>query len=118
MPGLTPSDAWVRCREEGAAVVATVGGEIDLAAVPVLQAEIEPHVKDGRPVVVDLRAVPFLDSAGLSGLLRLAELARTSGGSLRVVANRRSVVRVFRLTGVAEAVGLSASVEEALSTSN
>ncbi|GDY28424.1 STAS domain-containing protein [Gandjariella thermophila] len=118
MPGLTPSDAWVQCRQEGNAVVATVGGEIDLAAVPVLQAEIEPHVKNGRPVVIDLRGVPFLDSAGLSGLVRLAELARDAGGSLRVVANRRSVVRVFRLTGVAESVGLSASLEEALSSSN
>jgi anti-anti-sigma factor len=84
----------------------------------VLQAEIEPHVKSGRQVVIDLRAVPFLDSAGLSGLVRLAELARDCGGSLRVVVNRRSVVRVFRLTGMAETVGLSGSLEEALAAPN
>jgi anti-sigma B factor antagonist len=118
MSSPTPSDAWVHCREQGAAVVATVGGEIDLAAAPVLQAELEPVINGGRAVVVDLRAVPFLDSTGLSTLVNLAELAREAGGSLRVVANRRSMVRIFTLTGLAESVGLSSSLDEALSTSN
>lgn len=118
MSSPTPSDAWVHCRREGAAVVATVGGEVDLTAAPVLRAEVEPYLAEGRAVVVDLRAVPFLDSAGLTALVRLAEAAQASGGSLRVVANRRSVVRLFTLTGVAESVGLSDSLDEALSPSS
>src|SRR2546421_12628931 len=95
MSGPTASDAWVHCREQGAAVVATVGGEIDLAAAPVLRAKLEPLVMGGRAVVVDLRAVPFLDSAGLSTLGRLAGLGRGGGGSLRVGAKRSGGGRVF-----------------------
>src|SRR2546421_11615313 len=83
MSGPTASDAWVHCREQGAAVVATVGGEIDLAAAPVLRAKLEPLVMGGRAVVVDLRAVPFLDSAGLASRAGAAGRAPGGGGLRR-----------------------------------
>ena len=45
--------------------------------------------------------VAFLDSGGLSWLVRLRALASSKGGSVRVTASSARVERVLRISGVA-----------------
>ena len=56
---------------------------------------------DGRPelVVLDLRELAFLDSAGLRIMLRLQRSVSGNGGRLVLVRGPRRVHRVFELTG-------------------
>jgi anti-anti-sigma factor len=51
------------------ALVARVSGEIDLASA----LELEEHLchADGKPILVDMSRVTFMNSSGLSALLRL-----------------------------------------------
>ncbi len=87
----------------GGAVV-RVRGEVDLASVPALWevlslAETRLHgaFADG-PLVLDLRAVTFLDASGLGVLVRAARRARRRGG--RVVLRHPSPIalRVLELS--------------------
>jgi anti-anti-sigma factor len=53
----------------GPEVVLTVAGELDVATAPALTALLADAASSGRPrVVVDVRAVTFLDAAGLRAL--------------------------------------------------
>lgn len=81
--------------------VIALSGEIDMAAVESVDERIRERV-DGLAgtVVIDLRAVGFMDSSGLRLVLRLDRDMRERGGRLVVVRGGRRVARVMELSGV------------------
>jgi anti-anti-sigma factor len=81
----------VEVDETPTALVARVSGEIDLASAP----ELEEHLShtDGKPVLVDMSRVTFMNSSGLSALLRL----RAGTNSLRVINPSEPVAQLLRL---------------------
>jgi anti-sigma B factor antagonist len=84
----------------GDRVAVVVAGEVDLATSPQVAAAVEEQLARG-PVLVDLRAVTFLDSSGirvLDGLLRAAD---ATGNDLRFdEALDPAVVQILELTGL------------------
>jgi anti-anti-sigma factor len=87
--------------------VIAVTGEIDAATVPRLIACFQAVVAH-RPssITVDLTAVPFLDSSGISALVDLCSAARPWGGSVEVTGVAANVRRVFDITGIGATEGL------------
>jgi anti-sigma B factor antagonist len=82
-------------------------GDLDMQAEERVVAEIEATLAGPqRDVVVDLSAVPFLDSSGVRALLRGREAAQRHGVRLCVRNPRRIVEEVLRITGVAALFGL------------
>lgn len=74
-----------------------VTGEIDLRTCPELRdALTEASAEDGSEVVIDLTQVTFIDSSGISELLR----ASNAGHHLRLRHASRSVRRLFELAGL------------------
>jgi anti-sigma B factor antagonist len=51
-------------------VVLAVSGEVDMASVGVLREALEGAASEAREVWLDLSAVEFMDSTGLTALLR------------------------------------------------
>lgn len=87
-------------KEEEGRVTVALSGEIDLASLEPLEHELAPTIEQPPPVLVlDLRAVTFLDSSGLRLILRLDRGQREAGSRLAVVRGGRRVARVLELTG-------------------
>jgi anti-anti-sigma factor len=89
-------DFSVSRRRTGDAIVVAPAGEIDLATVDELQAAIDAAATDADSVVLDLREVTFIDSAGL----RLVLQSSRAIGAFGVVRGPREVQRVFDLVGL------------------
>ena len=69
-------------RAVGDAVVVAVEGELDLFTAPFLRDEVRDAIKlDGARLVLDLTALSFMDSSGLSVLIEAWRLATSEGGS-------------------------------------
>ncbi|MFH8255507.1 STAS domain-containing protein [Streptomyces roseolus] len=66
------------------------------------------------PVVVDLAALTFCDSSGISALLRLHRHASARGRPLELAAVPRTVRRLFALTGLDQIFTVRADAHEAL----
>lgn len=67
---------------EPAPLVLELSGEIDVALsddIVVRGAALLAKAVDGQPIVIDLARVEFIDSSGLSGLLRLRRQALSRG---------------------------------------
>jgi anti-anti-sigma factor len=83
--------------------VLIVRGELDIASVGMLCAKIARLREDGASAVavVDLGELSFCDSTGLRGLIGEAREIEISGGRIRVVAPRTSIVRrLFDVCGI------------------
>ncbi len=94
----------------GAHDVIVANGEIDLASAPRVESALEGF--SAQTVVLDLRGVEFMDSAGLKVLLNQRSRLDDSGGSLRLVVGDGAVMRLLELTSVVDAFAISDSLEE------
>ena len=76
-------------------------GEIDLASVDTLAAQLAAAIDDGAPrIEVDLSGVTFLDSVGIHALLKGRRLADASTKGYAVSGAEGMVREILNLTGV------------------
>ncbi len=101
-------------RADGGAVTLTVTGELDLVSSPVLERALADS--DGDPVIVDLRGLEFMDSAGLHVLIQAHQRLHDAGRRLALVRAGPHVQRLFDLTGVSESLTIVDSPDAALAT--
>lgn len=86
---------------EADAVVVRVKGELDGTTSPALRQTLYDLIDDGgRSYWLDLRAMTFIDSSGLSALLGILRRVREGGGDLALVNPRRSTLRVLEIAGL------------------
>jgi stage II sporulation protein AA (anti-sigma F factor antagonist) len=103
----------VRNRNRTALVV--VSGELDVASGPTLEQELaKADASDAQLVILDLRDLEFIDSTGLSILIKAHQQAEASGRRFAVVRGRSQVQRLLGLTGLEERLTLVDSPEELL----
>jgi anti-anti-sigma factor len=100
--------------EKGATILA-VSGELDLASSPALEEELERASDAGvELLILDLRDLEFMDSTGLSVVLKASQRAQDGGQRFRLVKGSQQVQRLLNLTGVAERMTVVDSPEELL----
>jgi anti-sigma B factor antagonist len=110
------SEFQVTVRREDATALVQVSGELDLASGPALDAELEGFAgPDTTLVVVDLRELEFMDSTGLSILVRAHRRLAAEGCELSLVQGPPQVQRLLNLTGVGERLRIAATPDELLS---
>jgi anti-sigma B factor antagonist len=103
----------------GDVAVVVVDGELDIYTAPQLAKALMKCLDEGAVrLVVDLSAVPFIDSSGLGVLVTGLKRLQPRGGSLDIVCSRANVVRTFRLTGLLGILGLHATREEAMAAAS
>ncbi|MBY8848041.1 STAS domain-containing protein [Saccharothrix sp. MB29] len=90
----------VRSGREAGAVVLWLRGELDHHSVVQLEDATDGLPDGGDVVVVDLGAVTFCDSSGLSGLVRLGQVLATRGAVLRLAGVPAGMLKTLSLTGL------------------
>lgn len=88
-------------------------GSLDAFTVTEFRAAVAGVESPGL-LVVDLSAVPFVDSAGLGALIGGIRRTRELGGQVAVACSRPALLRLFRNTGMDRIVAVTPSVEEAI----
>src|SRR3954465_1560872 len=80
----------------------TLRGELDLATAPELEQLVNERIDAGQEVVVDLRALEFMDSSGIRVLV--AAHARAGRGGPRVIVVRppagSAVAKIVEVSGL------------------
>ncbi len=108
-------DVSVHTYEKGGRAVVEVGGEIDVYTAPVLRERLAALHEAGRhDLLVDLRAVRFMDSTGLGVLVGVLKRVRLAGGSLALVIDNERVLKVFRITALTQIFEIHTTLAEAL----
>jgi anti-sigma B factor antagonist len=77
-------------------------GELDMAAVPSLEAEVRHLCANGaRGITLDLSGLSFIDSTGLAAIVLVSRLCHKAGCAFELVRGPRAVQRLFEITGLA-----------------
>ena len=88
-------------------------GEIDLAGAPRLREALSDVLAGGHTdLVMDLRAVTFIDSTGLGLLVGVGKKAYGLGGSLTIVCDNDRVLRLLAITGISRTLPVQATLGE------
>jgi anti-sigma B factor antagonist len=89
----------VRIEQDGSRAALHLSGEFDMGGELDFEAKLDRLLEAGPDtVVLDLRALTFLDSTGLRALLRARERGRREGWQLALTPVQPTVERVFELT--------------------
>jgi anti-sigma B factor antagonist len=97
----------------GAMAGVAVRGEIELATTPELTVALDDAIRaSSGPFVVDLTAVDFLDSTGISCLVRARALLGQEDRPLALICPRGIARRTLELTAIDQLVPLYSSREE------
>jgi anti-sigma B factor antagonist len=92
-----------------------IEGEIDLHAAPSMQERIDAVLERGKTrVIVDLSAVRYIDSTGLTVLLGALKRLRRDGGALALVVTDYDIERMLESTGLDGMFAVHRSRDEAL----
>lgn len=101
----------------GRTAVITAAGEIDLTNAQGLRDALLSALNAGAlGLVVDLTAATFLDSAGVTALVRAARRATATEATLRLAVTSSSVLRVIDLVGIGTLIEVHPGVAEAVAS--
>lgn len=106
----------VEVRSDERATVLAITGELDLASSPSLETELKRvfDADNTELLILDLSELEFMDSTGLSVLVRAHQRAQEAGARFGLIQGRPQVQRLLSLTGVSERMRIADSLEELL----
>lgn len=101
----------------GKTAVVTGVGEIDLTNADGLREALLAALDgDAAGLVADLTGTTFLDSAGVTALVRASRRAADTGATFRLAVTAQPVLRVLSLVGIDRLIEVYPSVAEAVAS--
>lgn len=96
-----PPELSIRHDEVDGRLVVAIAGDLDLGSAPALESALADLAPFGRPVVIDLGGVEFIDSSGMRSLLAVNEMVLGAVGSAVTLAGGTPATkRLIELTGI------------------
>jgi len=110
--------ASFRLEQKYGTTIVVASGEVDLYTSPGLHEALVAAGACTTRIIVDLKAVTFLDSTGLGVLAGAYTRARNQGGSVSLVGPSGLVREVLHITRLDDAMPVYASLEDAIASSD
>lgn len=101
----------------GRTAVVTAAGEVDLTNADGFRDVLLSALNAGAlGLVVDMTGLTFIDSAGVTALVRAARRAAASDATVRLAVTATPVLRVLNLVGIDRLISVYPSVAEAVAS--
>jgi anti-sigma B factor antagonist len=94
-------------------VIVHVRGELDCDVTGLFR-QVVLGSDPSTALLIDLTAVPFIDSAGLGALVAGVRRVRAAGGDVGIVGAQVPLRRLLQITGIDRIVPLASTVSEAV----
>ncbi len=104
----------IQTEEISDGIILRPAGEIDLSCAAMLRSRLS-KVQEGKPgrLIIDLSAVPYMDSSGVATLVEAMQIARRNGSTLVLCALQSKVRSIFEIARLDMVFSIVDSVEEA-----
>ncbi|MBI3165299.1 MAG: STAS domain-containing protein [Chloroflexi bacterium] len=98
------------------AIVVTASGRIDSETAPAFDAELAKAVEINSRMVINLKGVNYMSSAGLRSITKAWQTAEKAGGAVRLAGVSESISSVMYTVGLNQKMASFASVDEAIAS--
>ena len=102
--------------EKENAFIVTANGRIDSETAPAFDAELTRAIGINSNLVIDLKDVNYMSSAGLRAIVKASQAAEKSGGVVRLASVPQEIISVMYTVGLNQKINAFASVDEAMSS--
>jgi anti-sigma B factor antagonist len=110
-----PDHLEIRVEDTSGCLVVRLAGEMDLASSPRLRETLLRLLnRTDLSVVIDLSALDFIDSTGLSALIAGARRATALGRDYALAAPQPRIRKVFDVTGIGQVIPVHDAIDNAL----
>ena len=87
--------------KNGTAVTMSLQGRLDTATAPQMEAELKKDMEEVTRLILDMRELEYLSSAGLRVILKAQKMMGKRGGMVVRHVNE-TIMEVFELTGFSD----------------
>jgi len=102
-------------QNENATVVA-ITGTVDSATAGALDTELEKQISANKRVVLDLKEVEFLSSAGVRAIVKALKTAKKAHHKVKLAAIPDHIADMMRTMGLMEIMQVYPTVDEAVAS--
>jgi len=106
----------LQSEQKGNVVVVSVSGRVDSDTAPMFDAELTKAVSGNAKLVLYLKGVEYMSSAGLRAIVKAAQAVEPKGGAVKMAAVPELVTSIFYTVGLNQKVAEYKSVEEAMAS--
>jgi anti-sigma B factor antagonist len=107
----------IRTQQLGDVLIADIAGRLDSRTAGPAATELNKLAQGGHgKLVLNVRELEYVSSAGLRAMLVAAKLAQARGGTLAICGANAAVAEVMEISGLARLLHLHATEEEALAS--
>jgi anti-sigma B factor antagonist len=108
-----PPDAEGNILKENALIL-IAAGRIDSETAPAFDEKLTEAVGNSSYVVVDLKGVDYMSSAGLRAMVKAAQAAEKKGSAISLAAVPEEITSVMYTVGLNQKISAFANVDEAM----
>lgn len=106
----------IQSETKGNIAVAVVAGRIDSETAPEFDRELAKIVGGNSRVVLDLKGVEYISSAGIRAMVKASQSAEKGGGAVALASVPESVNSLLYTVGLNQKIGSHATVDEAVAS--
>ena len=99
MENNTTNNLSIEKKLEGKALTVIIEGSLNTSTSPILDEEITPELETVKELILDLKRVPYVSSAGVRLLLTLSQIMESNGGTLKLVNVGEDIVDLLNTLG-------------------
>jgi len=96
--------------------VVTASGQIDSETAPQLDAELTRVIGEKNKLVVDLKGVEYMSSAGIRAIVKASQAVEKNGGAVKLASVPEDIQAVLYTVGLNQKVAAFTSVDEAVAS--
>jgi len=104
----------IQHEHNGNVMVVTVSGRVDSVTAATLDAELAKIIQENKKIVLDLKDVVYLSSAGVRAIVRVSQSAQKSQGGVKLARIPNSVMEVLENVGMMEVLNSYPSIDDAV----
>ncbi|PPR78182.1 MAG: putative anti-sigma factor antagonist [Alphaproteobacteria bacterium MarineAlpha3_Bin5] len=100
--------------ERSNTLIIRLTGDIDLQTSPNVRQGLMGSIDKGRPIIVDLSGVDYIDSSGVASLVESLQTMRKKGKQFILVSVSEKAMRVFQLARLDKVFTICSDLDEGL----
>lgn len=100
----------------GDVAVVAISGRVDSLTAVTLESELTKVMKEHKKIVLDMKSVEYVSSAGVRTIMKVLQSTQKSGGGVKLASLSKTVSEVLENVGMTQIVKVFSSADEAVAS--